>query len=278
MIKIVTDSSSDLSLHEAEEMNIHVIPLTITINNEAFVDGVDITPEHFIEKMQESAVLPKSSQPAVGEFVKLYNELASDGSEILSIHLSGKLSGTVEAARTAAEISDAKVTVIDSHFISKALAFQAREAALMAKEGLGMDSIIEKINQVRMNSNLYVVVDTLENLVKGGRIGKGTALIGSLLNIKPIAILEEGEYSPVAKVRSQSQAIKYIMKQFMKDITGKTIKYVGIAHANGLEFAHLLKDQIESKTGFQLVEICYTTPVISTHTGQGAIGFSYYAE
>lgn len=278
MIKIVTDSSSDLSTEEAKALNIHVIPLTITIGRESFIDGIDISSEEFIEKMQESHELPKSSQPAVGEFVKLYNELAADGSEILSIHLSGKLSGTVAAARTAAGLADAKVTVIDSLFISKALSFQAREAALMANKGYDMEEIIEKLNHVRENTHLFVVVDTLENLVKGGRIGKGTALIGSLLNIKPIAILENGEYSPVAKVRSQTQAIKFMMKQFMTDITGKTVKYAGIAHANGLEFAQLVKEQIESKTGFSSVEVCGTTPVISTHTGQGAIGFSYYAE
>lgn len=278
MIKIVTDSSSDLTKKEVMELDIHIAPLTISIGEESFLDGIDITPEEFIKKMQESDHFPKSSQPAIGELVNLYNRLTADGDEVVSIHLSSKLSGTSESARTAGKMAKGKVTVADSSFISKALGFQVIEAAKMAKEGYNAEQIIERINNIKTNTHLYVVVDTLDNLVKGGRIGKGTALLGSLLNIKPIAILENGEYSPVAKVRSQSQAIKYIVKQFLIDVKGKTIKYVSIAHANGLGFAMKLKEQIEENTGFQSVEILWTSPVISTHTGQGAIGFSYYAE
>ncbi|VEF48032.1 degV family protein [Bacillus freudenreichii] len=278
MIKIVTDSSSDFTKEELIELNIHVVPLSISIGEESFLDGVDISSEQFIEKMQWFKSLPKSSQPAAGEFLNLYNQLTKDGSEVLSIHMSGKLSGTVESARTAAGMADGKVTVVDSLFISKALGFQVREAAKMAKEGYSTEEITNVLNQIRKNTNLFVVVDTLENLVKGGRIGKGTALIGSFLNIKPIAILEDGEYSPVAKVRSQSQAIKYIVKQFMSDVKGKTVKYASVAHANGIDFALKLKEQIEEKAGYHSVEILWTSPVISTHTGQGAIGFSYYAE
>lgn len=278
MIKIVTDSSCDLTKEEAKALDIHIVPLTISIGEDSFLDGIDITPAKFIEKMEQSNILPKSSQPAIGEFVNLFGELTKDGSEVLSIHLSGNLSGTAESARAAANMVDGKVTVVDSLFISKAMAFQVREAVRMAREGYSVEEVIEKLTHIRKRINLYVVVDTLENLAKGGRIGKGTALIGSFLNIKPIAILENGEYSPVAKVRSQSQAIKYIAKQFMDDIKGKTIKYASIAHANGLDFATKLKGELEEKAGCHSVEIDWTSPVISTHTGQGAIGFSYYAE
>lgn len=278
MIKIVTDSSSDFTKEELFELDIHVVPLSISIEKESFLDGVDISSEVFIEKMQQSKSLPKSSQPAAGAFLQLYNQLTEDGSEVISIHMSGKLSGTVDSARTASGMADGQVTVVDSLFISKGLGFQVREAAKMAQEGCSVGEITEYLKQIRANTNLFVVVDTLENLVKGGRIGKGAGMIGSFLNIKPIAILENGEYSPVAKVRSQSQAVKYIVKQFMNDIKGKTVKYACIAHANGIDIANKLKEQIEENTGFQSVEILWTSPVISTHTGQGAIGFSYYAD
>ncbi|MBS4217378.1 DegV family protein [Bacillus sp. FJAT-49711] len=277
-IKIVTDSTCDLSKEEVKQLNIHVIPLSITIQGETYLDRVDITPKEFMEKMKASEELPKSSQPAVGEFLKLYDELGEDGSEILSIHLTGKMSGTVDSARAAAKMSDSKVTIIDSLFISKALAFQVREAAKMSDEGKTMEEILTSIEKVRLGTKLYVVVDTLENLVKGGRIGKGKAMIGSLLNIKPIALLDEGEYSPVAKVRSKAQAVKYVIKQFMDDINGKTLKSLCIAHADGLELAYLCKEKVEELTGFMNIEICDTTPVISTHTGAGAIGFMYYTE
>ncbi|MBS4176641.1 DegV family protein [Lederbergia citrea] len=277
-IKIVTDSTCELSNEDVNKLNIHVIPLSISINGETYLDRVDITPKVFMEKMKQSAELPKSSQPAVGEFVKLYDELGKDGSQVLSIHMTGKMSGTVESARTAAGMTQTKVTVIDSLFISKALAYQVREAANMANKSHSMHEIVHALDQIRSNTKLYVVVDTLENLMKGGRIGKAKALIGSLLNIKPIAVLDEGELSPVAKVRSQSQVIKYLIKQFTEDIKGKTIKSVAVSHADGLELAQIVKSKIEELTGYDKVEIDETTPVVSTHTGPGAIGFMYHVD
>ncbi|MFD1706691.1 DegV family protein [Siminovitchia sediminis] len=278
MIKIVTDSSCDLTNEETEKWQVYKIPLTISFGEVSYLDGVEITPKDFIKKMSRTDLFPKSSQPSLGKFIDLYNDLTEDGSEVISIHLAKKLSGTVETAKTAASMVKGKVTVIDSYFTSRALGFQVIEAAKLSKEGWTSKEITDRLTGMKAHTYLYVVVDTLENLAKGGRIGKGTAMIGSLLNIKPIAILEDGEYSPVAKVRSQTQAVKYMAKQFMNDIRGKTIKYASIAHADGQDFALKLKEQIEKNTGFQSVEILWTSPVISTHTGQGAIGFSYYAE
>ncbi|MFC5463348.1 DegV family protein [Lederbergia graminis] len=277
-IKIVTDSTCDLSPEEIKSLNIHVIPLSISIEGETYLDRVDITPSQFIEKMNQSTQLPKTSQPAVGEFLKLYDELGEDDSEILSIHLAGKLSGTVESARSAAEMSKTKVTVIDSEYIAKALSFQVKEAVKMVNEKLTISEIINKLKDVRANTKLYVVLDTLDNLVKGGRIGRGKAFIGSLLNIKPIAMLNEGEYTPVGKVRSQTQAINFIMKQLKNDVQNMRLKGIGISHANAYGLASEIKSKIEELIGFHDVEIAETTPVISTHTGSGAIGFCYYLE
>lgn len=277
-IKIVTDSTADLSVETVEELSIHVVPLSIFIDGTTYLDRVDLTPQDFMEKMRSAKELPKSSQPAVGKFVELYDELGKDGSEVLSIHMTGNMSGTVEAARSAAKMTTTKVTVVDSRFISQALAYQVIAAAKLAKEGLPMEAILKEIDQIRENTKLYVVVDTLENLVKGGRIGKGRALIGSLLKIKPIANLDNGEYTPIAKVRSHSQVVKYLAKQFVEDVKGKTIKKVGLSHADGLELAYKLRDCIKELTGYDLIDIAYTTPIISTHTGAGAIGFMYYTE
>ncbi|TYS18841.1 DegV family protein [Rossellomorea vietnamensis] len=277
-IKIVTDSTVDLSKAEIETYGIHVVPLSISIEGENFLDRVDITPKEFMEKMKQSNELPKSSQPPAGEFVKLYDKLGSDGSTVLSIHMTGNMSGTVRSAESAAEMSSANVKVVDSRFISKALAFQVIEAAKMAEDGKSLENILERLDQIRNETNLFVVVDTLENLVKGGRIGKGRALIGSLLNIKPIASLAGGEYTPVAKVRSHSQVVKYLSAQFVEDVKGKTIRGVGLVHADGLDLAQKLKSRITELTGYEAIEIEDTTPIISTHTGPGAIGFMYYTD
>lgn len=277
-VKIVTDSTVDLSEDMIKSLEIEVVPLSITINNETYLDRVDITPQQFIDKMRVSEELPKSSQPAVGHFLELYNQLASDGYDVISIHMTGGMSGTVSSAENAAQIADANVKVIDSMYISKALGFQVVEAAKMAIEGKTIDEICARVVEIRKNTKLFVTVDTLDNLVKGGRIGKGKALIGSLLNIKPIASLDGGVYTPVTKVRSSSQIVKFLSKQFFEDAAGKIIKGVGITHADALGLATDLKNEIVRLTGFMAVEIEDTTPVISTHTGPGAIGFMYYVE
>jgi len=277
-IKIVTDSTVDLSDEDLQKYNIHAVPLSISIDGEHFLDRVNITPSEFMRKMKNSKELPKSSQPPVGEFLKVYDQYAEEGYEIVSIHMTGGMSGTVGSAEAAAGMTKANVKVIDSRFISKALSFQVIEAAKMAKQGKEMAEIISKITEIRQQSQLYVVVNTLENLVKGGRIGKGKAMIGSLLNIKPIASLEDGVYNPVSKARSHSQVVKYLAHKFADDAKGKIIKGVGLVHADGYELAEKLKTAIIELTGYQDIDIQETTPIVSTHTGPGAIGFMYYLD
>lgn len=277
-IKIVTDSTADLSQEVIEKYDIHVLPLSISVNGQTYLDRVDLQPDEFIEEMIKSEELPKTSQPAMGTFVEMYDKLGEDGSEVLSIHMTSGMSGTVATANSATTMTDTKVTVVDSQFITHALAYQVIEAAKMANEGRSLEDIIKRIDEVRKNTRLYVVVDTLENLVKGGRIGKGKAFIGSLLNIKPIANLEGGAYNPVTKVRSQGQIVKTLTKIFEQDTAGKSIKAVAIPHAKAIPLAESVKTAVEKVSGFTQSEIFYTTPIISTHTGPGAIGFMYLAE
>ncbi len=276
-IHLVTDSTADLSSDQIIQYNIHVVPLTIQIDGKTFTDGVDLQPEEFLELMKSSKELPKSSQPAVGIFHELYDELGKNGDQIISIHMTGGMSGTVKSAQAAAEMSSSDVTVIDSRFISYALSFQVLEAAQLIAQGASLDEVVKHVESVRERTNLFVVVDTLENLVKGGRIGKGKALIGSLLSIKPIASLEGGEYTPVHKARSHKQVVQYLFDQYQKDTDGKKVKYVGISQANGFAMADPLKKRIE-ESGFNDVQEAFTSPVISTHTGSGAIGFMYTVE
>ncbi|MEH6852955.1 DegV family protein, partial [Bacillus pseudomycoides] len=238
----------------------------------------DLQPDKFIEEMEKAEELPKTSQPAVGSFVELYDRLGEDGSQVLSIHLTNGLSGSVATAGTAATMTNTKVTVVDSLFTTHALGYQVIEAAKMAQAGRSLEDILKRIEEVRKNTRLFVVVDTLDNLVKGGRIGKGKAMLGSLLNIKPIASIEDGVYNPITKVRSQGQIVKTLAKIFEEDIAGKTVKAVAIPHAKALPLAQKMKEAVEKISGFTQSEIFYTTPVISTHTGVGAIGFSYFAE
>lgn len=275
-IKIVTDSTMDMPREKIEQLGVEVVPLSITINGQTYMDGIDINPVDFLKMMREVEELPKSSQPSSGAFLEVYDRLGEQGYEILSIHMTGKMSGTVRSAEAAAQMTTAKVTVIDSLFISKALAFQVKEAALMAKEGFAIEQIVNRVKEIQKNTSLYIMVDTLENLVKGGRIGKGKAFIGSLLNIKPIASLEGAEYHPVTKVRSYTQVVKFFTRQFADDIKGKTIRGVGIAHAGAHELAMKIKESVYELTGYEEIEIDYTSPTVCTHAGPGAIALMYY--
>lgn len=277
-IKVVTDSTIDLTLEEAEKYGIEMIPLCINIDNETYLDRVELTPTDFIEKMKNSKELPKSSQPAIGSFVKVYERLVSEGYDVISIHMTGGMSGTVRAAESAAQMVEGNITVVDSMYITKALSFQVFEAVKMIEDRHTVEEIVTRLEEVRQNTNLFVVVDTLENLVKGGRIGRGKGLIGSLLNIKPIASLADGVYTPVAKVRSHSQVVKFLTKQFEEHTEGKSIKGVGLVHADGFGLASKLKESIVKARGYTQFSIEDTTPIISTHTGIGAIGFMYFAE
>lgn len=277
-IHIVTDSTCDLTKEEAEKHDIHIVPLTIQIDGKTYTDGEDLEPQSFLTFMKSAKDLPKSSQPSPGKFKELYDELGKDGDPILSIHMTGGMSGTVESARQAAQMTDANVTVVDSRFIAIALAIQLREAINMRDAGASVEEIVARLDEVRAGTHLYVIVDTLENLMKGGRIGKASGFIGSLLNIKVISNLEGGAINPVSKVRSHKQVVNFLFKQFQEDTAGKTVKAVGISHADGMTtMGGPLKTLVED-TGFNDVEIAFTSPIISTHTGPGAIGFIYFAE
>lgn len=277
-VKIVTDSTVDLQDEMLKKYDIEAVPLSIHIDGETFLDRIDITPVQFMKKMKESEELPKSSQPPAGAFLELYDRLADEGYDVISIHMTGGMSGTVQSAESAASMAKGNVKVIDSRFISKALAFQVVEAAKMAENGHSIEEICMVLDDIRAKTKLFVVVDTLENLVKGGRLGRGKAFLGSLLNIKPIASLDDGVYTPAAKVRSHAQIVKHLAKQFAEDAKGKTIKNVGLVHAEGFELASKLKEAIEELTGYSNILIEDTTPIISTHTGAGAIGFMYHLD
>lgn len=275
-VKIVTDSTVDMSAEELKKYDIKMIPLSISIDGEVFLDKIEIGTDEFLERMRNSKELPKSSQPSAGAFLDVYNKLGADGSEIVSIHMTGGMSGTVRSAESAAGMSDAMVTVVDSKFISKALSFQVIEAAIMAKEGKSSAEITERLAVIQNKTALIIVIDTLDNLVKGGRIGKVSAFIGSLLNIKPIAILEGGVLNPVTKARSQSQIVKKLVNRFVDDTKGKIVKGVGIAHANGFGLSDKVREAVKEVSGIESIKIEGTTPVVSTHAGEGAMALMYY--
>ncbi|WP_170007094.1 DegV family protein [Bacillus fonticola] len=276
-IRIVTDSTADLPQEVFDSLQITVVPLTVSISGKEYQDRVDITPSEWIQLIQSSQDVPKSSQPAVGKFVNVYEALLQECDHVISIHLTDKLSGTVHTAKQAADLVDGNVTVIDSLFVSRALGFQVQTAGELAKEGAPFEQIIEKLSAIRKRTKLYIIVDTLEYLARGGRIGKGRALLGSLLKIKPIASLVDGEYTPIQKVRKATQGFQFMINQLQQDAKLGLIKGVSIAHADAQGYAKALQQLIHERCNLPC-DITETTPIISTHTGPGAYAFFYYID
>ncbi|HGO1885514.1 TPA: fatty acid kinase binding subunit FakB2 [Staphylococcus aureus] len=268
---IVTDSTSDLSKEYLEANNIHVIPLSLTIEGASYVDQVDITSEEFINHIENDEDV-KTSQPAIGEFISAYEELGKDGAEIISIHLSSGLSGTFNTAYQASQMVDANVTVIDSKSISFGLGYQIQHLVELVKEGVSTSEIVKKLNHLRENIKLFVVIGQLNQLIKGGRISKTKGLIGNLMKIKPIGTLDDGRLELVHNTRTQNSSIQYLKKEIAEFIGDHEIKSIGVAHANVIEYVDKLKKVFNEAFHVNNYDINVTTPVISAHTGQGAIG------
>lgn len=268
---IVTDSTSDLSQDYLKQHNIHVIPLSITIDGKSYVDQVDITSEEYIQHIEDDADV-KTSQPPIGKFIELYETLSKDDVEIFSIHMSSGLSGTYNTALQASEMVDANITVIDSKSISYGLGYQIQKLVELINTNLTSIEIVESLKEIQKNTKLFVVIGQLNQLIKGGRISKTKGFIGNIMKIKPIGTLEDGYLEMVHNARTQNSSIQYLKKEISEFIDKHKIKSIGVAHANVIDFVEKLKSQFDDAFGPQEYDVNVTTPVISTHTGQGAIG------
>ncbi|MCL2113297.1 MAG: DegV family protein [Streptococcaceae bacterium] len=268
-IKIVTDSSITIEPELARELDITIVPLSVTIDGTMYSDD-DLSFEDFMVKMAATRSLPKTSQPPVGVFAEVYENIATKDDEIISIHLTEALSGTVEAARQGGMLSGRDVTVIDSDFTDQAQKFQVVEAARLAKLGLSKNEILEKIKHIRESTELYIGFSTLENLVKGGRVSRMTGLFGSLLNVRVIGTLKDRELSTILRGRGNKTFYKWLeeLADHMST-SGRKIREIAISHAQGLEFSQKARDVLQ-KFVEKPISIMDTNTTIATHTGPGA--------
>ena len=277
-IKIVTDSSVQLTPEEISQHNITVVPLTIMIDNTVYIDGETITRDDFMDEMAAAQNLPKTSQPAVGTFADVFDKLTADGSEVLAIHMTETISRTVNSSRQAAQIAKGKVTVIDSQFTDRAMAFQVLVAAEMAEAGKDMKTILDKLEQVRDNTTLVLGVTNLDNLVKGGRLSRVSGLISSFLNIKVILQLQNGELKALRKGRGMKTINNFIAETIAKMAKLSNIKSVGISTAGAKELGEDIGRRIAEVLPSVPILVRPTDPVIATHTGPGAFAITYYVD
>ena len=275
-IIIVTDSTADLTEQEIQDFNIHVVPLNITIQEEHYLDGETITKEEFKNKMIASSELPMTAQPSIGRFVELYDELGKDDSEIISIHLMNSISGTVNAARQAADITESTVTVVDSDFTSRSMGIIVREAAKAAQEGKSAAEVLEVIESTRQRTKLYLTVLNLDNLIKGGRISRVMGAFSNLLNIKLFLEVINGKIEIVQKGRGlKSLQKKYdeVFEEMKACPTG--IQEIGIMHAGLNEFNQSQIDTLRELFPEAKLTIVMTSPIIMSHTGVDAMAVTY---
>ena len=274
-IAIVTDSTSDLSQIAAGQQGITVIPLFVTHQGKAYRDGIDITSEAFYPLLESSTELPKTSQPTPDQFAELYRGLLEKAKEVISVHISGGLSSTVAAARTAAEaVAKERIHVVDSEFISYGLAFHAVEAARLAREGRTVQAILDSLTKLRRRTEMLFTLDTMHYLYKGGRIGKVSSLMGSVLGIKPIIRVENGVYVPAGKARSIKLALSSIVEHLSK-VYGRQKVLVAYGHGQGAEYAAMLNDMVKATLNISGAPLAFEVgPVIGVHTGPGTVGLA----
>ncbi|MCM3454445.1 DegV family protein [Heyndrickxia oleronia] len=273
---IVTDSTAYIPKDVREELNIHMIPLSVVIGGETYEEELDITAGQFYEELKRQDRLPTSSQPSSGQFVALYEKLAKDYDAIISIHLSSGISGTYQGAVTAGTmVEGVKVYAYDSEISCMAQGFYAIDAAKMAAEGKSPEEIISRIDELKASLRAYFMVDDLSNLQRGGRLTSAQAIIGSLLKVKPLLHFVDKVIVPFEKIRTRKKAMNRISELIGEDASKGTALMASIIHANREEDAKEWKAELEQLYPNVDFSISYFGPVIATHLGEGAMGLTW---
>jgi DegV family protein with EDD domain len=275
-IKIITDSTADLPKGILEEYDIKVLPLTVNFGDKVYRDGVDLMPSEFYKMLGESTELPTTSQVNPPSFIAAYDEELKNGNSVISIHLSSKGSGTYQSAVIAKNnLASEKIRVIDSLGYSMGIGLLVMEAARMAREGSTLDEIEQKVLDMRDRMQYIFGVDTLEYLKRGGRLSAAKAIIATVMNIKPILQVKQGELEVLDKVRGRKKVLNRIVE--IAGERGKNLKEqtMAIVHAECEEDAYRLRDMVAERFNPREIIISEIGCVIGTHAGPGTISLFF---
>lgn len=254
-------------------MAITVVPLNVHFGDQVYRDGLDLTEAEFFSRLRTAARLPKTSQPSVGAFEAAFRRLRDAGDEVVSIHLSARLSGTFGAARMAADAVDPeRITVVDSKTVAMAMGFIVLEAARLGQQGAPRAAIAQRVDHLLPRAHVVCTIDTLTYLERGGRIGRAQALLGALLNVKPLLAVIDGEVVPLGRARSRAQALDRLVDILQRD--GK-LSHLAVLHGAAATEAARLRERVLSRYPELTIPLAEIGPVIGTHTGPGVIGFTY---
>jgi DegV family protein with EDD domain len=273
-VAIVTDSTADLPPQLIKQKLIRVVPLTLNFEGRSLLDGVDIKPSEFYRKLPNATTHPTTSQPSPGQFAEVYNELLANHAEVVSIHISEKLSGTYASAVQAAEMTDpGRVRVIDSHLVSMSLGLLTLAASDMAVKGTHADAIVERASAMRDRVQTFFSVATLEFLRRGGRIGRASALLGSVLQVKPVLCIRDGLVTPLERVRTFDRALNRIVELSREVDTGKGLCVI-VGHGDAEADAERVARELEPVAETLLIQPL--GPVVGAHAGPGVVGVGVY--
>ena len=275
-VKVVTDSTGDLPAEVVRDLDITVVPLNVHFGEESFQDGVDLDSDGFFQRLTTEARLPTTSQPSVGAFLETYRGLLEAGHDVVSVHISAKLSGTMNSALQAREQLDAgpRLTVVDSQQVGLALGVVATAAAQAVKDGASYEETVELTPRISERVRLFVLLETLEYLQRGGRIGRAQAFLGSLLHIRPILTVREGEVHPLERVRARQRGLERLCQLAAE--CGSP-QQVGICHSTTPDDALALAERMQpALAGGRLIQARFG-PVLGTHVGPGAIAITVQA-
>jgi len=274
-VAIVTDSTADLPSQLVKARAITVVPLTLHFEGRSLLDGVDIRPSEFYRKLPNVTTHPTTSQPAPGRFAETYSALLADHSDVVSIHISEKLSGTYASAIHGAEMTDAKrVHVVDSQLVSMSLGLLTLAATEMTRQGADAESIVQRVSAMRDRVQTFFSVATLEFLRRGGRIGRANALLGSVLQVKPVLCIRDGLVTPLERVRTFDRALNRVVELAREVDSGKGLCVI-VGHADAEADAERVARELEPVTETLMIQPL--GPVVGAHAGPGVVGVGCYS-
>jgi len=278
MVKIIADTLSCIPLEKAHQLGIDIIPQIIEFgDNESYRDDTEIDSATFLKKLRLATTLPQTAAPPPALYTPIYERLSAEGNTILVICPSAQVSGTVRSAEVAAkEFPNADIRVIDTKSVASGLGMMVLKAYEWAQQGLDADTIIARILEMASRERIYFLVDTLEYLQKGGRIGKAQALFGSLLQVKPILAFREGHTEPVESQRTKRRAIARLCEIVLETCPHSPDSYISVMQADAEEDANYLADYFKNCLGIKDIQIFFLPPAILVHAGPGALGVSYF--
>ena len=269
-IRIVTDSTADLPKQLVEELGITVVPVYLRFGEEVYLDRVDISEDEFYRRLEKTTVHPSTVQPGPQDFLEVYRKLSPKADGIVSIHVSAKLSGTCNSALMAKDMLDTKcpVEVVDSQMVTMGLGLLVIAAATAAKKGESIDKIVKEVKKTIPKIHVLCLFDTLKYLLLGGRIGKAKALLGSILSVKPMITLKDGEIVPAGQVRTRAKGIDKLL-EFGQN--AKNIQDLAVVYSTTPDEAQNLAKQLGPTFDRKRIRISRVGPALGVHTGPGAL-------